>query len=69
IITSGASAIYPEGILVGFVETASLEDGDNFYTVYIRFSADYAKLTHVYVVKNLMSQEQIMLEKVSQNDN
>lgn len=69
IITSGASAIYPEGILVGFVETAELEDGDNFYTIRIRFSADYAKLTHVYVVKNLMSEEQIQLEKATQNDN
>lgn len=69
IITSGASAIYPEGILVGFVETASLEDGDNFYTIRLRLSADYAKLTHVYVVKNLMSQEQIKLEKATQNDN
>ncbi len=69
IITSGASAIYPEGILVGFVETASLEDGDNFYTIRLRFSTDYAKLTHVYIVKNLMSQEQKMLEKATQNDN
>lgn len=69
IITSGASAIYPEGVLVGFVEKAELEDGDNFYTIRIRFSADYAKLTHVYVVKNLMSEEQIQLEKATQNDN
>lgn len=69
IVTSGASAIYPEGILVGFVDEARLEDGDNFYTIRIKLSADYAKLTHVYVVKNLMSEEQINLEKASQNDN
>lgn len=69
IITSGASAIYPEGILVGFIENASLDDGDNFYTIRLRLSADYAKLTHVYVVKNLMRQEQIQLEKASQNEN
>jgi rod shape-determining protein MreC len=69
IITSGASAIYPEGILVGFVDSINLEDGDNFYTVRIRFSTDYAKLTYVYVVKNLMKDEQVKLEKATQNDN
>jgi rod shape-determining protein MreC len=69
IISSGASTIFPEGIMVGTIADYKLKDGDNFYQISIKLSTDFGKLGYVYVIKNLMSQEQIELELKSQNDN
>jgi rod shape-determining protein MreC len=69
IVSSGASAIFPEGVMVGTIADFKLKDGDNFYKITINLSTDFGKLGYVYVVKNLMSQEQKELELRSQNDN
>lgn len=69
IITSGASAIFPEGIMVGTIDEFSLKDGANFYDMDLNLSTQFGKLAYVYVVKNLMKEEIRTLEKKSQNDN
>jgi rod shape-determining protein MreC len=69
IITSAASAIFPEGVLIGVIEQFQLKDGDNFYDITLRLSTDFGKLSYIYVVNNLRKEEQLMLEASSQNDN
>ena len=69
IITSGASPIFPEGIMAGTINRFELEEGNNFYSVEVKLSTDFGRLSYVYVIKNLMKQEQIDLEKATQNDN
>jgi len=66
IISSGYSLIYPEGILVGTIEKFELPQGSNFYKIYVKLSVDYKKLSHVFVVKSWMKEEQQKLEQ--QND-
>jgi rod shape-determining protein MreC len=61
VITSGYSAIFPEGILLGYVEDYQ-EKGGRFYEVDVKLSTDFKKLSHVYIVKNLMREEQDSLE-------
>ena len=61
VITSGYSAIFPEGILVGFVEDYQ-EKGGRFYDVNVELSTDFKRLNQVYVVKNLLKEEQDQLE-------
>ena len=68
VITSGASAIFPEGVLVGFIEEFTIEPGANFYTIKVNLSTDFGKLSYVYIVKNLMKEEQEKLEEATQND-
>lgn len=63
IITSGYSQEFPEGIMVGFVESASQNSGDGFYTVKIRFATDFNKIDYVYVINNSFYQEQQILNK------
>jgi len=58
ISTSGYSHIFPEGIMVGTVEKIHLESGEHFYVVDFRFSADLNSLQYVYIVKNLLGNEQ-----------
>ena len=67
VITSGYSAIFPEGILLGYVEDYE-EKGGRFYEVDVKLSTDFKKLSHVYVVKNLMREEQDSLEMTIRAD-
>jgi len=61
VITSGYSAIFPEGILLGYVQDFE-EKGGRFYEVDVELSTDFKKLGHVFVVKNQMREEQDSLE-------
>ena len=62
ILTSGYSAIFPKGIPVGKIVSYEVHPGDDSYAIKVKFSEDYGKLAHVYVVKNLLKEEQRELE-------
>ena len=66
IVTSRYSAIFPDGILIGTIVGFKINPGDNFYTISVKFSTDFSNLSYVYVVDNLMKDEQILLEEASQ---
>jgi rod shape-determining protein MreC len=61
IVTSGFSAIFPEGILVGEIESFSLEQG-NFYDIRISLSTDFQSLYHANIIRNYRQEEQLNLE-------
>ena len=68
IITSGYSNIFPEGILIGTILYYKKDKGENFYTIYIRFTNDLDELHYVYIIKNIQKTEQDKLEQITQND-
>jgi len=68
IITSGFSAIFPEGINVGYVLDYKLKNSEIFYDIDIAFSVDFNKLSYVYVINNILKMEQLLLEKKTSND-
>lgn len=68
IITSGYSSIFPEGLMVGVVDTFWKEAGSNFYTIDVRLSADLNKTRNVYVIKDYLKKEQLELEKATINE-
>jgi len=61
ILTSGFSAIFPEGIEIGRTESFSLEKG-NFYDIKVELSTDFQSLFHVNVIRNHRQEEQLNLE-------
>lgn len=67
IVTSGYSAIFPEGIPVGTVKEFEAVKG-NFYTIQVDIAVDYKNLSQVYVIRNLIRDEQLELERISGND-
>ncbi len=67
IITSGYSATFPEGILIGIISDYSLKGG-NYYEIKVKLSTDFKNLRNVQVIKNLYRKEQKQLEKSAQND-
>ena len=52
VITSELSGIFPEGIMVGTVENFERRQGESFYTVTVKLSADLKKVNHVDTKKN-----------------
>lgn len=62
VVTRGGSGIFPKGIPVGKVESIEPIEGESLWDVVIRYSEDYRTLQRVYVVKNLMIEEQKALE-------
>lgn len=57
IVTSGYSQVFPEGIILGYVEEVSLNKGINMYSIRFRFAADFNSLDYGYVIKNLFIDE------------
>ncbi len=66
--TSGYSSIFPEGIMIGTVDTAWLIPGTNFYEIKVKLCNDLSNVKYVYVVENLMKSELEVLEKEVSNE-
>ncbi len=62
ITSSGYNAVYPEGVLIGTILSASREPDKSFYTIKLKLAVDFSRLSFVYVVKNKFQAEQDSLE-------
>jgi rod shape-determining protein MreC len=60
--TTGYSAIFPKGVLVGVVNDFEKAGGD-FYKIRVLLATDFRKLSYVNVIGNLRKTEQMELEK------
>lgn len=65
IVTSGNSLIFPEDIMIGTIEEAYVDKGDNYYKIKITLSVDFNSITHVHIIGNLYKEE---LEKLQGGD-
>jgi rod shape-determining protein MreC len=65
LVTTGYSSYFPEGVIVGFVESVSNSDGSDFQSARIRLATSYKSLTYVQIVKHLMKLEQNDLEQLA----
>ena len=63
IVTSGYSAVFPAGLIVGIVEDYEKQHDDNFYALQVRLATDFQALNHVRIIKNFLQQEQLEIEK------
>ncbi len=60
--TTGYSAIFPEGLLIGTVSNFE-KSGSDFYRIDVALAADFKRLRYVTVIGNLEKREQNELEK------
>jgi rod shape-determining protein MreC len=67
VLTSGYSAIFPEGIAFGKVADFNIV-GANFYQINVVLFPDFKKLSNVYVLGNKLKEEWSELEKQSSDD-
>lgn len=66
VITSEISSYFPEGIMVGTIESYERRQNEQFYTVKVKLSAKMKNLNQVYVIKNRFRSEKDSLEKATQ---
>ena len=64
IVTSGLSKIFPEGIVVGYVESVDKETA-NFLKIKVKLAVDFKRINHVYVILNNNKNEQTSLEAIN----
>ncbi|TGE17013.1 rod shape-determining protein MreC [Hymenobacter elongatus] len=62
VMTSGYNAIFPEGVMIGQVESFVKEPDKNFWTVRVRLAVNFTKLTYVYVVSSRPKAERDTVE-------
>ena len=63
VVTSGYSARFPENIPIGYVESYSLPDkSSTSYSIKIKLATNFYNLQYVYVIDNLLKDEQKSLE-------
>ncbi len=66
VITSELSGIFPEGIMVGTIDSYERRQNESFYTAKVKLSADLKKVNHVYVIINKFKVERDSLETKTQ---
>jgi len=62
VVTRGGSGYFPRGLTVGYVRKLNPVEGKPLWDVAIRYSEDFRTIQRVYVIKNLMQEEQQALE-------
>lgn len=65
LVTTSGYSLFPSGLEIGRVTKTGIKGGDSFLDIQIQLSTNFSTLQYVYVVNNLLSVEQTLLE--SQN--
>lgn len=63
IVTSGYSAVFPSGLIVGTVADFEKQHNDNFYSLEVELATDFQALNDVRVIKNYKQAEQKRVEQ------
>lgn len=66
VVSSSLSSYFPEGIMVGTIDSYERRQNEQFYTIKVKLSADLKKLNYVYVIKNNLKKEKDSLERTTQ---
>lgn len=66
IVTSGYSSVFPEGLIVGTIEGNRKAKDDNFFTLKIKLSTDFTRLSVVRAIKSNIANE---LKELESKDN
>lgn len=68
VVTSGYSLLFPEGIIIGTIDTFNVKHGKDFYHINIKLTTDFHNISYVYVVRNLFKNELQQLESEAQTE-
>jgi rod shape-determining protein MreC len=68
VVTSGFSSYFPEGLLVGTIESSRIPEGENFYEIEIRLATPFHELSYVDVIHHMLQEEQRALEALNEEE-
>ena len=61
-VTTSEFSLFPPGTNIGSVSESDTRDGNSALNIKVKLDTDFAKLQYVYVIINLLSEEQLNLE-------
>ncbi|HEY3403644.1 MAG TPA: rod shape-determining protein MreC, partial [Ohtaekwangia sp.] len=64
VVTSGYSAVFPEGVMIGTIDKVELQKEALFYDLTVKLSQDFRKLSFVTIVKSQLKHEQDSVENI-----
>jgi len=65
VVTSGYNSIFPKGVLVGVIRSASLNEESPFWDIQVALAQDFSKLSFLELVKSNLKQERDSLESIT----
>jgi rod shape-determining protein MreC len=65
VVTSGYSAVFPQGIMVGVIREANLKPEAPFWDIRLELAQDFGRLAFVEVIKSKLKHEKDSLEMVT----
>ena len=68
IVTTAYSSIYPAGIMIGRVTDSRVAAGSNFHDIEVLLSTKFQRVSHVYIINNVLKDEQRILEENNKQD-
>jgi rod shape-determining protein MreC len=63
VVTSDLNKIFGGNIMIGTVKKATQKKGSQFKSITLNLSTDFNNLAYVYVIKNALIEEQVLLEQ------
>jgi rod shape-determining protein MreC len=63
VVTSGFSFVFPEGLLLGTIADFEEIPGKGLYKIKLRFGTEFNQLEFVYVISNLLKEEEKMIRE------
>ncbi|HHB79685.1 MAG TPA: rod shape-determining protein MreC [Saprospiraceae bacterium] len=66
VVTNGFSSVFPQGYLIGKIDTFYVPPGSGYYKIKVKLAEDMTSLRRVYVANNLLKDEQKNLEEANE---
>jgi rod shape-determining protein MreC len=57
VVTSGQSAVFPRGVVLGVIDTFWVDRGSSFYSIDVNMNLDFGRLDQVYVLNYTLAAE------------
>ncbi len=67
VVTSPHSKIFPHGIPIGTIDHIEEKLGSKFLTIYVKLAEDLRNIQQVYIINNIMKEEQEKVEKIDKD--
>lgn len=67
IVTSGYSSFFPEGIIIGTIDSYDQPEGESFYKIKVKLSVDFKSIHFVNVIENINREELNEIEELMED--
>jgi len=67
-VTTSEFSLFPQGTNIGVVSRTGFKSGDSSLDIEVKLDTDFSALQYVYVINNLLSQEQVNLEVLNKSE-